>query len=138
MVTQATFGAISFFKMIYNNLKFFVKKVIYPLAVLLLITLPVTVYFLIKTTYEERGYFAVGGEMIIPFAIILFYFFVCYLRASRRSYGIPVPAKRYTKEDDNGEVYINKEQLYEVIIYLGDLENYLERNGLLKSNNEDS
>lgn len=137
MVTQATFGAISFFKMIYNNLKFFVKRAVYPVAVLLLVTLPITIYILIKTSYEERGYFAVGGEMIIPIAIVVFYFFVCYSRASKRSYGIPIPEKRYTKESDNGDVYINKEQVYDVIIYLSDLEDYLERNGLLKSDSED-
>jgi hypothetical protein len=44
---------------------------------------------------------------------------------------LPIPRKRYTEEQEDGEVYIKKEDLQEVILYLNEVENYLVRKGKL-------
>ena len=44
---------------------------------------------------------------------------------------IPVPDKRFTEVDDYGEVSIPNNRIQELILYLADLEDWLERKGLL-------
>ena len=44
---------------------------------------------------------------------------------------IPVPAKRFTEEDSDGEVSIEQARLQEMILYVSDIENYLERHHLI-------
>lgn len=44
---------------------------------------------------------------------------------------IPIPAKRFTEEDSDGEVSIEQSRLQEMILYVNDVENYLERHHLI-------
>lgn len=40
---------------------------------------------------------------------------------------IPIPSKRFTKEDEDGEVSIEQSRLQEMILYVNDVEDYLQR-----------
>lgn len=40
---------------------------------------------------------------------------------------LPVPVKRYTQKDEDGKVFVDKKDLSEIIQYLYDVENFLER-----------
>lgn len=40
---------------------------------------------------------------------------------------IPIPSKRFTEEDEDGEVSIEQSRLQEMILYVNDIENYLQR-----------
>ena len=40
---------------------------------------------------------------------------------------IPIPLKRFTEEDSDGEVSIEQDRLQEMILYVNDIENYLQR-----------
>ena len=40
---------------------------------------------------------------------------------------IPVPAERFTQEDEDGEVSIEQSRLQEMILYVNDVEDYLQR-----------
>lgn len=40
---------------------------------------------------------------------------------------IPVPAERFTQEDEDGEVSIEQSRLQEMILYVSDVEDYLQR-----------
>lgn len=45
---------------------------------------------------------------------------------------IPVPRKRFVRDDGNGEYSVDKERLQEMILYVADVEEYLNKKGLLK------
>lgn len=114
--------AIDYF--ITNNLRNF--------AWILNFILPYVMYVVGQKVYEGRGNFAFGGELFIP---IIFCIITYYLRSYANKIGkgntIPVPEKRFTEVDDDGEVSITNNRIQELILYLADLEDWLERKGLL-------
>lgn len=114
--------AITYF--ITNNLRNF--------AQLLNLILPYAMYFIGQKVYANRGQVTVGSELFIP---IVVYMIIYYLRSYTNKIGkgmtIPVPEKRFTQVDDYGEVSVPNNRIQELILYLADLEDWLERKGLL-------
>lgn len=80
---------------------------------------------------ETRG-ISVGWEILIPlvFAIVVY-----YLKSVANKIGkgitIPLPSKRFTEVDDDGEVSIENKRIQELLLYMADLEDWLEKKGLL-------
>ena len=76
--------------------------------------------------------FGFGNEIFIPivFALVIY---ILKLIANKTGKGInlPVPAKRFTQVDDDGEVSIENDRIQELILYLADFEDWLERKGML-------
>ncbi len=107
-----------------NNLRNF--------ATILNILLPYLCLYVGQTVYQERGYFAVGGEIFIPVLTMLV---IWYIRSFANKVGkgttIPRPAKRFTEVSSDGEINIPQERLEELIIYMADLEDWMERKRLL-------
>lgn len=95
------------------------------------IILPYLMYYLCKYCYETRGKFAIGGEALIP---VIFYLITFYLKEFSNKIGkgpnIPIPRKRFTTVDD-GAVEIEHKRLQELILYMNDLENWMEKRDLL-------
>lgn len=121
-ITLDIFSAIAYW--FTNNLRNFAR--------LFTLLLPYLMFFIGQAVCFERGKFAVGGEIFIPiFAQILIY----YIRSTANKLGkgitIPVPEKRFTEVDEDGEVSIRNDRVQEVILYLADLEDWLERKGML-------
>lgn len=82
--------------------------------------------------FSVRGYWACGGEVVVVLAIPAVAWFVRALsRASGTSYdSVPVPRRRFTKVDrDEGQVDVSQARLQEMILYVADLEDWLERTG---------
>lgn len=114
------------------NIKYTIEKNLYALGKVLELSTPYIMWYLVIQLYKERGYFAIGGELFIPVLL----FFVCGIikKASNKKgkgYDVPVYSKRFTKEDGY-EVTISEDDLQEVILYLNDVENYIEKRGLKK------
>ena len=108
------------------------------LALLLQIGLPYLMWYLGAYLYEERGEFAVGGELFVPLVVFLVIYFVgSFANHIGKGERIPVPEKRFTEVDD-GEVSIPVSRQDEMLFYLADLEDYLERKGYMsnRSNNK--
>ena len=108
------------------------------LALLLQVGLPYLMWYLGAYLYEERGEFAVGGELFIPLFIFLVIYFVgSFANHIGKGERIPVPEKRFTEVDD-GEVSVPVSRQDEMLFYLADLEDYLERKGYMsnRSNNK--
>lgn len=107
-----------------NNLRNFAR--------ILNFILPYIMYIIGQNVCAERGKIAFGGELFIP---ILFCVITYYIRSYANKIGkgttIPVPEKRFTEVDDDGEVSIRNSRIQELILYLADLEDWLERKGLL-------
>ena len=114
--------AVDYF--ITNNLRNF--------ACVLDFILPYLMYIIGQKVYETRGYFGIGGELFIPIIFCaITYVFRSYANKIGKGTTIPVPDKRFTEVDDYGEVSIPNNRLQELILYLADLEDWLERKGLL-------
>lgn len=115
-----------------NGFSYIAKSNLRNLAWLLNLLTPFIMYFIGQHVVLNRGYFCVGGEIFIP---ILILFVIYFLRSMANKYRkgttIPVPEERFTEVDDDGEVSIRNDRLQELILYLADLEDWLERKGLL-------
>lgn len=102
------------------------------IAKLLNILLPFLMLYIGQAVYQERGKFAVGGEILVPiFVGIIIYFFRSFANKIGKGMSIPTPSERFTEEDDDGEVTIPTSRIQELILYMNDLENWLEHRGLL-------
>lgn len=71
--------------------------------------------------------------MIIP---IVMFLGIHILRACADKLGTgnripPIPGKRFTQVDDDGEVSIENDRLQELILYTADLEDWMERKNIL-------
>lgn len=112
--------------------KYFLKANLISFATILNLLLPYVMYIVGQQVVLDRGYFGAGGEILIPliFAVIIY-----YLRSAANKLGkgitIPVPEKRFTQVDDDGEVSVEHNRLQEMILYVADTEDWLERKGLL-------
>lgn len=95
--------------------------------------LPYGMYLIGQWVCQERGKVRFGSELLIPLVVCVI---ICFIRSYANKIGkgttIPLPKKRFTEVDDNEEVSIENDRVQELILYLADLEDYLERKGLLK------
>lgn len=111
---------------------YFIKSNLRNFATILNIALPYVMYLIGQCVAIDRNGIAVGGEILIP---ILFAILIYYIKSTANKLGkgttIPVPDKRFTKIEDDGEVTIENRRVQELILYLADLEDWLERKGLL-------
>lgn len=93
---------------------------------------PYICLFVGQYCYEFRGKFAVGGEIFLP---ALFFLLIEYSKRFLNKIGkgesIPVPASRFTEVNEDGEVTMEKERLSELMVYVSDLEDWMENKGIL-------
>lgn len=114
------------------NFAYFVKNNLTNFANIMNLILPYVMYFVGQYVACKRGSISIGGEIGIP---ILFVVVMYYLRSAANKMGkgitIPIPDKRFTQVDDDGEVSIEHKRVQELLLYTADLEDWLERKGLL-------
>lgn len=117
---------------IFRAVGYFVKSNLRMFANLLNLLLPYIMYFVGQYVCEKIGYLNVGAEVFIPLGFVVV---IYYLRSTANKLGkgitIPVPHKRFSKVDEDGEVTIENRRVSELILYIADLEDWLERKGLL-------
>lgn len=115
-VTRDTFLNVGNF--IVNNLMNF--------ANLLNVLLPFAMYFVGQKNFN------LSWELAIPLGIlILIYYAKNVANKLGKGVTIPLPEKRFTEIGDEGEVSIENSRLQELLLYTADLEDWLERKGLL-------
>ena len=98
----------------------------------LLVSGPFVMFLVGEYVYADRGYWAVGGEVILPFVFVIAGFALkSYARVSGTDHSdIPVPYRRFTKVDYNsGQVVVEYDRVQEMILYMADLEDWFDRNG---------
>lgn len=82
--------------------------------------------------YWWRGGYGVGGELLLPMMVFIFIHIVnMYTNKIGKGTTIPVPAKRFTDIANDGMVSIANDRLEELILYMGDLEDWMEKNNLM-------
>lgn len=109
------------------------KKHLMGITKVLTFVCPYASMLAIIGAYVERdNKLAFGGEWLVP---LIFFFVIALLKklANRLGTGItiPTPAKRFTKIEDDGEITVAYDRSEELILYMADLEDWLQRRGLL-------
>lgn len=111
---------------------YFIKSNLITFANILNLIIPYVMYFIGQYVATTRNEVAVGGELFVPLVFIVV---IYYLRSTANKMGkghtIPLPDKRFTQVDEDGEVSIENRRIQELILYLADLEDWMERKGLL-------
>ena len=113
---------------IIREVRYWFDNNIRNLPTLLNIILPYLMYFL-GVKIKIRHLYLV---LLIPVIVYLIsYYSKSYANKINKGSAIPVPSKRFTQEDEFGEVSIDQDRLSELILYMADLEDFLSRKGLL-------
>lgn len=113
-------------------IRYFVTNNLRNFVWILNFILPYIMYIIGQKVCLERGKIAFGGELLIPIVFcVITYYIRSYANKIGKGTTIPVPEKRFTEVDDDGEVSIRNSRIQELILYLADLEDWLERKGLL-------
>ena len=102
-------------------------------ATILNVLLPYTMYLIGQYVCNNNGgTYKVGFELLIPVGVcVIIYFLRSFANKIGKGITIPVPSKRFTEIDEDGEVSVRNSRVQELILYLADLEDWLERKGLL-------
>lgn len=113
---------------------YFIESNLLVFANILELIVPYIMYFAgqyVMIMYGKQE-IMVGSEVLIPlvFAILIY-----YLRSAANKLGkgmiLPIPDKRFTEVDDDGEVSIENKRIQELLLYVADLEDWMERKGML-------
>lgn len=120
---------------IYNNVFFGIIEDLGKLSVVIQICSPLLILLMEKQNICTVLCFGVLMTFITRL-MTKFYYYVSNVPVNR--FDIPVPLKRYTKKDAYGFVtMINQEDILEMISYVNTIENYFEREGMYKNDNEE-
>lgn len=105
------------------------------LANLMNLLLPYLMYFESQRVYKAYGQsdnFVMNWELILP---VLFFLVIYYSKQIANKLGkgftVPVPSKRFTEVDEDGMVSVNLDRTQELLLYMADLEDWLEKKGML-------
>ena len=110
----------------YYTIIYVAEKNINNLSNMLLFCLPYIMYFLGKGKFEINRY------MIIPIVMFLVIMFLkTYSNKIGKGSTIPIPEKRFTEVDEDGEVSVEVSRTQELLLWTADVEDWLHRKGLL-------
>lgn len=103
-------------------------------AFILRTALPYLMWYVGISLYVERGKFVVGGEIFIPLLVFVFTYYIRqYANRIGKGEKIPIPDKRFTElGEEEGEYTVETKRIEEMILYMSNLEDWLQRKGLLK------
>lgn len=98
-------------------------------------TLPYLMYFVGQEFYKLHGIkdgYVFGVALIIP---IIFDLLTYYTKSIANKIGkgitVPIPQKRFTEVDEDGMVSVDNNRIQELLLYVADLEDWLEKKKLM-------
>lgn len=113
---------------VWYEVVYFVQMNMRYAAALAEIALPYGMYVLGQSVALSRGSIEVGGEIFIPIlCTVVIHYIKEFANKSGKGNIIPIPAKRFTEVDDDGEVSVDNKRLQELLLYVADLEDYMTR-----------
>lgn len=97
--------------------------------------LPYLMYFVGQEFYKLHGIkdgYVFGVALIIP---IIFDLLTYYIKSIANKIGkgitAPIPQKRFTEVDEDGMVSVDNNRIQELLLYVADLEDWLEKKKLM-------
>ena len=116
----------------FSTFKYVLSTSIFPLAKILVFILPYLMLLVGVTIYKDLGLGMKVFFLILPILIsLLSYFFKSFANKIGKGEAPPVPYKRFTSDDGDGEVSVENSRLQELLLFVFDYEEWLERKGLL-------
>lgn len=110
------------------ELLYFVQVNVRYMATIADVALPYVMYILGQRLTIKRGAIEIGGEIFIPVLCTVLIHYVRELaNKSGKGNTIPIPKRRFTEVSDDGEVSVENNRLQELLLYVADLEDYMER-----------
>lgn len=113
---------------IFAGLVYFLQVNLRYVANIIEIMLPYVMYVMGQELAIERGRFAVGGEIFVPIVVCVV---IHYIREIGYRFNtgsrIPIPEKRFTEVGDDGEVSVPNSRVQEMLLYVAELEDWMER-----------
>ena len=117
----------------FNMLGYILSTSIYPMSKILMFILPYLMFMLGLTVYKDLGNDMKVGILVIPILInILSYILKSTANKIGKGETPPVPYKRFTSNDGDGEVSVENSRVQEMLIFVYDYEEWLERKGFLR------
>lgn len=119
---------------LFYNIVDTIERNLRNVAIIIRTGLPYLMWYIGVYLYEDRGEFTIGGEIFIPVIVYTITYYISqYANRIGKGERIPVPTERFTeKGSEEGEYNIEQSRIEEMILYMADLENWLQRKGLLK------
>lgn len=108
------------------------KNNLYNIAVIINVLCPYITSYAVVNAYMIRCHFAVGSEWLIP--IVCWFLIACLKRIANKAgkgVTVPTPYKRFTEKSDDGEITIRMERSEELVLYVCELEDWLEKKGMM-------
>lgn len=101
-------------------------------ANMLSVSCPYVMYFIGQYIQTGDFKFIYSYYLVIPIAIVLITYYL-HSAANKTGKGntCPVPIRRFTTVDEDGEVSIEHARLQELLLYMADLEDWMERKNIL-------
>lgn len=110
-----------------SEISYFVKSNLRNTANVLNFILP---FFMYAVGYVSDKF--INWCLIFPLGVFIL---VYSLRSAANKLGtgnmVPVPNKRFTEVSDDGEVSVDQNRIQELILYVADLEDWMERKNIL-------
>ena len=117
---------------VFRNVGDFLKNHLVTFANIITVIIPYIMYVVGQYVANEGKGFSIGWELIIPLmALLTVYILKSIANKIGKGITIPVPNKRFTEVDEDGEVSMEVNRTQELLLYIADLEDWLERKGLL-------
>lgn len=119
-------------KMMGYNTLYGIKVVLSIMPTIIMVLTPYCCMAAVLYGYRVRGGLYFGGEYLLP--IIMYIAYVLFVNVNKVLEGdkigdCPVARKRFTKRDINGRVIFNSNDIYEMVEYLAEVEQYCEKYG---------
>lgn len=109
-----------------NEVIFYFRNNIILLANMLYLALPYVMYY-----FGLKEKISLIIISILPlFVIVFIYYLKAYASKIGKGKMPPIPTKRFTAVDEDGEVSVETDRIQELILYIADLEDWIERKGL--------
>lgn len=116
--------------MLYSEVKYFVKSNLYAAAAFLGFMMPLLCFAVAKMSFPVPIVLQVILIACVQFALYCAKWYASKIGKGR---SIPVPMKRFTQVSEDGEVSVETGRIQEMLLYVADVEDYLERHGMIDS-----
>ena len=116
----------------FSTFKYVLSTSIYPISKILVFILPYLMLLVGVTIYKDLGLGMKVFFLVIPILIsLLSYFLKSFANKIGKGEAPPIPRERFTSDDGDGEVSVEHSRLQELLLFVFDYEEWLERKGLL-------
>lgn len=129
---------MSFFKIVkliitdtIYTFKLFIENNLRNFANIMELILPYFMYWTGIYNFQKNDDI-IATQLFTPIIVfIIIYIIRTYANKIGKGNTVPVPEKRFTEIDEDGEVSIENSRVQELILYMADLEDWLERKNML-------